>query len=284
VKREEVHVSVLKGLALLGLGRERVLRVPSDAQGRMRADALPPLDELTIVCTQAGNVNSGSFDPFEEICDRAARARAWVHVDGAFGLWAAAAPSLRPPVGGASNPDWWATDPHKWLNVPYDCGLAFVRDPEAHRSAMQLQQAAYLAPDTQGEPAHWVPEASRRARAVEVWAALRSLGREGLAEMIERTCAHARRFAAGLRTAGYDVLNKVPINQVLVSFGSDDATRRMIEEVQRDGTSWCGGSTWKGRVVMRISVSSWATTDDDVDRSLAAMVSIGADHGSRPGR
>lgn len=281
---EEVHVSVLKGLALLGLGRGRVIRVPVDAQGRMRANALPPLDEFTIVCTQAGNVNSGSFDPFEEICERAARARAWVHVDGAFGLWAAAVPSLAHLVRGVSNADSWATDAHKWLNVPYDCGLAFVREPEAHRSAMQLAQAAYLAPDTLREPAHWVPEASRRARAIEVWAALRSLGREGIARMIERTCEHARRFAAGLREAGYEVLNEVPINQVLVSFGSDDETRRVIEEIQRDGTSWCGGSTWKGRAVMRISVSSWATTVEDVDRSIAAMVSIANAHLPIPAR
>jgi glutamate/tyrosine decarboxylase-like PLP-dependent enzyme len=271
---EEVHVSVMKALGLLGLGRERVVRLPSDAQGRMRADALPPLDELTIVCTQAGNVNSGSFDPFEEICDRAARARAWVHVDGAFGLWAAAAPSLAPLVRGVSRADSWATDAHKWLNVPYDCGLAFVRDAAAHQRAMQLQPAAYLAPDSLREPAHWTPEASRRARAVEVWAALRSLGRDGVAEMIGRSCAQARRFAAGLRAAGYEVLNDVSINQVLVSFGRDDATRRVIEAVQRDGTSWCGASVWRGRAVMRISVSSWATTDEDVDGSLGAMISI----------
>jgi glutamate/tyrosine decarboxylase-like PLP-dependent enzyme len=271
---EEVHVSVLKALGLLGLGRDRVIRVPSDGQGRMRHEGLPPLDEFTIVCTQAGNVNSGSFDPFEEICDRAARARAWVHVDGAFGLWAAASPSLAPLTRGVSKADSWATDAHKWLNVPYDCGLVFVRDAEAHQRAMQLQPAAYLSPAALREAAQLVPEASRRARAVEVWAALRSLGREGLADMIMRTCAHARRFAAGLAGAGFEILNEVPINQVLVSFGGDDTTRRVIEGVQRDGTSWCGGTVWKGRAAMRISVSSWATTVDDVERSLAAMISI----------
>ena len=276
---EEVHVSVLKAIGLLGLGRERVIRVKTDGQGRMQVHAVPPLDEFTIVCVQAGNVNSGSFDPFEEICERANRARAWVHVDGAFGLWAAAAASLRSHVRGVGNADSWATDAHKWLNVPYDCGLAFVRDGAAHQGAMQLQQAAYLNGAELREPMHLNPEASRRARGVEVWAAMRSLGRDGIAEMIERTCGHARRFAAGLGAAGFEVLNDVTINQVLVSFGSDDTTKRVIEAIQRDGTSWCGGSTWRGRAVMRISVSSWATTEEDVDRSLAAMISIARANG-----
>lgn len=271
---DEVHVSVLRALALLGLGRDRLIRVPTDAQGRIRADELPPLDELTLLCTQAGNVNSGSFDPFREICDAAAQAKAWVHVDGAFGLWAAAAPSLVHLASDVRNADSWATDAHKWLNVPYDCGLAFVRDAEAHQHAMQLQAAAYLPADALREPVFWTPEASRRARGVEVWAALRSLGRDGIAELLERNCAQARRFAAHLRTAGYEILNEVSLNQVLVSFGDDARTKRIIEAVQRDGTSWCGGSVWKGRAVMRISVSSWATTDEDVDRSAAAMIAV----------
>jgi glutamate/tyrosine decarboxylase-like PLP-dependent enzyme len=195
-------------------------------------------------------------------------------VDGAFGLWAAAVPSLRPLVEGVSLADSWATDAHKWLNVPYDCGLAFVRDAQAHQRAMQLQPAGYLRDDAQREPMHWTPEASRRARGVEVWAALRSLGRDGVAAMIARNCAQARRFAAGLSAAGYEVLNEVSLNQVLVSFGSDEKTRRVIDAVQRDGTAWCGGSVWKKRAVMRISVSSWATTDEDVDRSVEAMSAI----------
>ncbi|HEX9579581.1 MAG TPA: aminotransferase class V-fold PLP-dependent enzyme [Gemmatimonadales bacterium] len=270
---QDVHASVLKALALLGLGRERVTVAPTDQQGRMRFDQLPRLDAATIVCTQAGNVNTGSFDPFEEICHTARRANAWVHVDGAFGLWAAASGDHGGVVRGLADADSWATDAHKWLNVPYDCGLAFVRDAESLRRAMQLQ-AAYLMPGSGREPMHWTPEASRRARGVEVWAALRCLGREGIADMIRRTCRHARRLASGLRDAGYAVLNDVGLNQVLVSFGTDDQTGRVIEGVQADGTCWCGGTIWKGSAAMRISVSSWATTDDDVERSLAAILAV----------
>jgi glutamate/tyrosine decarboxylase-like PLP-dependent enzyme len=273
VVSDEVHVSVLKALALLGLGRDRVTRVPTDGQGRMRADRLPALDPRTIVCTQAGNVNTGTFDPFEAVCAAAARRGAWVHVDGAFGLWAAASPEHRVQVRGMSAADSWAADAHKWLNVPYDCGLAFVRHAEAHRQTMQLQ-AAYLVPDAGREPMFWTPEASRRARGVEVWAALRGLGQEGLAELIARTCRHARRLAEGVRQAGYHVLNEVGLNQVLVSFGSGEATRRVTEALQREGTCWCGATEWQGHTAMRISVSSWATTGDDVERALAAMIAV----------
>ena len=273
VVSDEVHVSVLKALALLGLGRDRVTRVPTDGQGRMRADRLPALDPRTIVCTQAGNVNTGSFDPFEAVCAAAARRGAWVHVDGAFGLWAAVSPEHRVQVRGMSAADSWAADAHKWLNVPYDCGLAFVRHAEAHRQTMQLQ-AAYLVPDAGREPMFWTPEASRRARGVEVWAALRGLGQEGLAELIARTCRHARRLAEGVRQAGYHVLNEVGQNQVLVSFGSGEATRRVTEALQREGTCWCGATEWQGHTAMRISVSSWATTGDDVERALAAMIAV----------
>jgi glutamate/tyrosine decarboxylase-like PLP-dependent enzyme len=216
---EEVHVSLLKGLSMLGLGRSRVVRVPTDGQGRIRADALPALDDRTIVCIQAGNVNTGAFDPAEEICSRARAAGAWVHVDGAFGLWAAAAPGRAHLMKGFSNADSWATDCHKWLNVPYDSGLAFVRDAEQLRAAMVVS-AAYLTPGGGREPWHYTPESSRRARGVEVWAALRSLGKRGLAEMIERHCRQAARFAEILRGAGFAVLNDVELNQVLVSFGS----------------------------------------------------------------
>jgi len=280
---DEVHVSLLKALSMLGLGRSRVVRVPADAQGRMRADALPALDERAIVCIQAGNVNTGAFDPAGEICARARQTGAWVHVDGAFGLWAAAATARAPLMEGVAEADSWATDCHKWLNVPYDSGLAFVRDPEQLRAAMAVS-AAYLQASVQAdarEPAYYTPDASRRARGVEVWAALRSLGRGGLADLIERNCRLATRFAEGLRQAGYHILNEVALNQVLVSFGDAATTRRVIAAVQSEGTCWCGGTEWHGRVAMRISVSCWATTESDVDRSLAAIMRIaGAAGGS----
>ena len=246
-------------------------RVPVDGQGRMRADALPPISGPTIVCTQAGNVNTGAFDPIAEIAARAHEAGAWVHVDGAFGLWAAAAPRRAHLVRDLGAADSWATDAHKWLNVPYDSGLAFVRDPEPLRAAMGVT-AAYLPDSMMREPASSAPELSRRARGVEVWAALRALGRSGVADLIERDCRHAARFADGLRAAGYEILNDVVLNQVLVAFGDDATTRRVIAAIQEDGTCWCGGTVWQGHTAMRISVSGWATTEDDVDRSLEAMI------------
>jgi glutamate/tyrosine decarboxylase-like PLP-dependent enzyme len=269
----EVHVSLLKALSLVGFGKARVMTVPADDQGRMRADLLPVLDERTVVCMQAGNVNSGAFDRAVEICARAHEAGAWVHVDGAFGLWAAAAPARRHLVAGVAEADSLATDCHKWLNVPYDCGLTFVRDAAHLRNAMTFN-AAYLQTTGRREPWQFTPEASRRARGVEVWAALRSLGRKGLAEMIERNCRQAACFADGLRAAGFVILNDVVLNQVLVSFGSDAQTQRVIEEIQKDGTCWCGGTQWHGQSAMRISVSSWVTSDDDVRQSLEAMVRI----------
>jgi glutamate/tyrosine decarboxylase-like PLP-dependent enzyme len=269
----EVHISLLKALSLVGFGKARVTTVPADDQGRMRADLLPVLDERTVVCMQAGNVNSGAFDPAVEICARAHEAGAWVHVDGAFGLWAAVAPRRRQLVAGVSEADSLATDCHKWLNVPYDCGLTFVRDAAHLRNAMTFN-AAYLQATAAREPSHFTPEASRRARGVEVWAALRSLGRSGLAEMIERNCRQAACFAEGLRAAGFAILNDVVLNQVLVSFGTDAQTQRVIEEVQKDGTCWCGGTQWQGQTAMRISVSCWATSDEDVRQSLEAMVRI----------
>jgi glutamate/tyrosine decarboxylase-like PLP-dependent enzyme len=267
----EVHASPLKALAMLGLGRERVVTVPVDAQGRMRADAFPDVAPPAVVCLQAGNVNTGAFDPAAEIVPRARSAGAWVHVDGAFGLWAGASPERRPLVRGVEGADSWAIDAHKWLNVPYDSGVVLVREPPALRRAMAVH-AAYLPPSGHRDPCDYTPELSRRARGVEVWAALRSLGRAGLADLVERTCRHAARFAHGLAAAGYEVLNDVVLNQVLVSFGGADATRRVIDAVQRDGTCWCAGTEWRGRAAMRISVSSWATTAADVDRSLAAIV------------
>lgn len=274
VVSEEVHVSLLKALAMLGLGRNRVVKVPVDGQGRMRVDALPPLSGPTIVCIQAGNVNTGAFDPAADICAVAHAAGAWVHVDGAFGLWAAAAPERAHLVAGFADADSWATDAHKWLNVPYDSGLAFVRDAEALRTAMGVSGAAYLPQGALREPDQHTPEMSRRARGVDVWAALRSLGRSGLADLIERNCRQATRFADGLRAAGYDVLNDVHLNQALVSFGDAQTTQRVVAAVQAEGTCWCGSTVWQGQTAMRISVSSWATTDEDVERSLAAIIRV----------
>ncbi len=270
---EEVHVSVLKALAMLGLGRERVVRVPTDGRGAMRADAFPALDGPAIVCLQAGNVNTGAFDPAGAICPRAREAGAWVHVDGAFGLWAAAAPARAHLVRGFEQADSWATDAHKWLNVPYDSGIAVVKDRAALRAAMAAG-AAYLVRDEHRDPADATPELSRRARGVEVWAALRSLGRAGLADLVERCCGHAARFAEALAAAGHTVLNDVTLNQVLVAFGDDATTRRVVAAVQADGTCWAGGTTWQGRAAMRISVSSWRTTDDDVRKSIEAILRI----------
>jgi glutamate/tyrosine decarboxylase-like PLP-dependent enzyme len=270
----EIHPSVTKSLGMLGLGRSRVARVPVDGQGRMRADLMPAISGPTIVCAQAGNVNTGAFDPIGAICERAHSAGAWLHVDGAFGLWAAAAPLRRNLTAGLAGADSWATDAHKWLNVPYDCGLAFVRDGEALKAAMAIS-AEYL--PTQSEfrnPCDFTPELSRRARGVEVWAALRSLGREGIAEMIERNCRQAQRFAEGLSAAGFDILNEVVLNQVLVSFGDAEETARIIQAIQDEGTCWCGITVWQGKTAMRISVCSWATTDADVDRSLEAIIGI----------
>jgi len=268
---EEVHQSVLKALGLLGLGRKRVVRVPVDSQGRMRADALPHLDPMTILCLQAGNVNTGAFDPAAAICPAARAAGAWVHVDGAFGLWAAASPEYRKHTKGFELADSWATDGHKWPNIGYDCGIVLVREPAALRAAMSIQ-AAYLVHAEDRDPSNYNPELSRRARGVELWAGLRSLGRQGMAAIVERTSSHARRFAAGLKAAGYEVLNDVVINQVLVSFGSQEKTHRTIARLQAEGTCWCGATVWQGHTAMRISVSSWATTADDVERSLAAML------------
>lgn len=272
---EEVHVSVMKALAMLGLGRARVVRVPVDGQGRMRADMLPKLGPATIVCVQAGNVNTGAFDPLEELTARARDAGAWVHVDGAFGLWAQASASLSHLAAGAGEADSWSTDAHKWLNVPYDSGLAIVRDPGALHGAM-ANSAAYLI-EGRRDGFAFVPEMSRRARGIEVWAALRSLGRNGLADLIERCVAHARRFADGLRAGGFEILNEVVLNQVLVSFRDAERTNRVIAAIQRDGTCWCGGTVWQGKTAMRISVSSWATTTEDVDRSVAAMLRVAAE-------
>jgi len=270
---EEAHPTLFKSLGLAGFGRNRVVRVPVDRQGRMRADAFPTLSGPTIVCLQAGNVNSGAFDPAPEIIPRAKAANAWVHVDGAFGLWAAAAASKAHLMAGYDQADSWATDAHKYLNTPYDCGLAFVRSPDVLQAAMAVS-AAYLPSSSTRDPSNFTPELSRRARGIEVWAALHSLGRSGLADLVERTCRYAARFADGLRAAGYTILNEVVLNQVLVTFGDAERTRRVIAGIQQDGTCWCGETVWQGQTAMRISVSSWATTGADVERSLQAMIRV----------
>jgi glutamate/tyrosine decarboxylase-like PLP-dependent enzyme len=286
---DESHVTIFASLQLLGLGRSRVHRVATDEQGRMRADALREtlarIEGPTIVCSQAGNVNTGSFDPLPEIAVAVrSMPNAWLHVDAAFGLWAAVVPGLRDRVAGIDGADSWATDAHKWLNVPYDSGIVICRDPAPHHAAMTLGAAYYV--ETAGgerDPYNWVPESSRRARGFAIYAALRSLGRDGLAAMIERCCGIARRMADGLRGApGVTILNDVVLNQVLVRFASpggdadaaatDDFTRRVIAAVQADGTCWLGGTTWHGMAAMRISVSNWSTTEADADLSVEAIL------------
>jgi glutamate/tyrosine decarboxylase-like PLP-dependent enzyme len=273
---EERHETVDVALRFLGLGEQRTLTVPADDQGRIRLDALTDIlaqvgNTPLIVCLQAGNVHSGAFDPIAEAVDLAHQYGAWVHVDGAFGLWAAASAQYRHLVAGVERADSWASDAHKTLNVPYDSGLAIVAKAEAMYAAMGVH-AAYLIQDERPDPFSTVPEFSRRARGFPVWAALRSLGRRGVAEMVERFCRHARRFAAGLAELdGVRVVNDVVFTQVCVSFGTDEATREVATRLLRDGTAWMTPSTWHGQAVLRISVSNWRTTEEDVDRTLAAV-------------
>jgi glutamate/tyrosine decarboxylase-like PLP-dependent enzyme len=288
VASEERHITIDRSFRFLGLGSGSVRAVEADDQGRMHPDALrAALREVTgpvIVCAQAGNVNTGACEALQDICDAAHEAGAWVHVDGAFGLWATASPKLRHLVAGVEEADSWATDAHKWLNVPYDCGIAICAHPDAHRAAMGTR-ASYLVHSQEGkerDEMDWNPEFSRRARAVPTYVALKVLGRSGVAEMIERSCACASRFAEQLGAEdGIEVLNQVVLNQVLVRFLSEDGdhdgrTRRVIQAVQEDGTLWLGGSVWKGMGVMRISVSNWATTAADVDRSVDAILKAAA--------
>jgi glutamate/tyrosine decarboxylase-like PLP-dependent enzyme len=237
----------------------------------MRSDRLPEIVGPAIVCVQAGNVNSGAFDPAREVISWAKSSGAWVHVDGAFGLWALTSPDMAHLASGFLDADSWATDAHKWLNVPYDSGIALVRDGQVLAEAMSIS-GSYLLPSDRRDAIDYTPESSRRARAIEVWAALKGLGRTGLADLVDRSCRHARRFAAALENEGVEVLNEVVLNQVVVAFGDDERTTRVIRAVQQDGTCWCGGTAWQGRSAMRISVSSWATTDDDVERSVKAIL------------
>lgn len=278
IVNDESHYTISRSLQMLGLGSERVRRVPTDKQGRMKAVELGKiLKNITgpcIVCAQAGNVNTGAFDPLDKIAEETAEKEIWLHVDGAFGLWAAASPEYKHLLTSIEKADSVTTDAHKWLNVPYDCGIVLCAHPESHRNAMTLS-AAYIEESTlERDSRDYTPEESRRARAVPVYAALRTLGKTGLRELVNRCCQHAVRFAEGLGEAGYEILNDVVLNQVLVSFGDSEKTRRIITEIQKEGTCWCGGTEWQGQVAMRISVSSWATTVDDVERSLEAMIRI----------
>jgi glutamate/tyrosine decarboxylase-like PLP-dependent enzyme len=279
----ESHVTVDVAMRYLGFGTRHLLRVDTDDQGRMRPDRLRRLMENlsgpTIICAQAGNVNTGAFDPLSEIAGIAREHNAWLHVDGAFGLWARASRSLAHLASGIELADSWATDAHKWLNVPYDCGVAIVRHAEDHRASMTTS-AAYLV-QTSGverDAVDWVPEFSRRARGVPVYAALRNLGTRGVEELIDRCSRHAARIAELLRPVpGVSILNDVVLNQVLVRFGDDDElTRAVVSGVQAEGTCWLGGTTWQGRAAMRISVSNWATTDADIERSAEAISRVWA--------
>jgi glutamate/tyrosine decarboxylase-like PLP-dependent enzyme len=265
----KVHVTLTRALRLLGLGTSNVHVVPADEEGRMRVAELPRLDDgPTIVCGQAGEVNTGAFDDLDAIADAVEGTGAWFHVDGAFGLWAAASPSLRHLVRGSERADSWATDAHKWLNVPYDSGIAFCARPDAHRAAMTAT-AEYLEKGAERDDVDWSPEFSRRARSFAVYAAIRELGAEGIAALVDRCCAHARRFAGLLEAGGLEVLNDVVLNQVLVRVPAE-----VVAAVQADGTCWLSGTQWNGGHAMRISVSNWRTTDEDVERSAAAILRV----------
>ncbi len=266
----EVHTTVRKALGIIGLGRDRAVVLPVDSQGRIDPRDLPAVGGPAIVCLQAGNVNTGASDPFIPLIEWARERGAWIHVDGAFGLWAAASPELRGNVNGLAAADSWATDCHKWLNTTYDCGVALVRDQQALLAAMQAS-ASYLPGSAGADGMGLTPQSSQRARGVEVWAALASLGRDGVAALVDQSCRLARQFAAGMRDAGFDVLNDVSLNQVLVSFGSAARTDEVIGAVQAEGTCWCGPTTWQGVRAMRVSVSGWSTTQADIDRSVAAV-------------
>ncbi|HET6745653.1 MAG TPA: aminotransferase class V-fold PLP-dependent enzyme [Candidatus Limnocylindria bacterium] len=277
---EEAHATLLTALQYLGLGRERVTKIASDEQGRMRMDelarALAGADGPVMVAAQAGNVNTGAFDPVNEIADLlASRSNTWLHVDGAFGLWAQVSPQLRHLVRGMERGDSWSTDAHKWLNAGYDCGFVAVRDPEAHRVAMATT-AAYLLRSEQRESWEYVFDSSRRARGFALYATLRSLGRLGVRELVERCCRLARRMADQLSVGGVEVLNDVVLNQVLARFGDDEITNAVIQRVQADGTAWMGGTTWRGKAAMRISVSNWSTTEADADASVQSILRAAA--------
>lgn len=273
VVSEDAHGSLLKAISLLGLGRGNVIKVPVDSQGKMVAEKFPEVDADTIVCLQAGNVNTGSFDPADKIIPLAKSKGAWVHVDGAFGLWAGASKKYSYLTKRFEDADSWATDAHKWLNVPYDSGLIFCRKPDDMIAAMSIS-GNYLDQSGVRIPYQYTPELSRKARGVEIWAALKTLGINGVDELITRTCELAKHFSERLSSNGIEILNDVVLNQVLVSFGSDDKTNRVMKATQNDGTCYCSGTKWNGKSAMRISISSWATTKDDIDKSADAIIRI----------
>ena len=270
---EEVHASMLRALMFAGFGTNNLIRVPTDEQGRMIAAKLPALDSSTLLCIQAGNVNTGAIDPAEEICTKAKQQGAWVHVDGAFGLWARVSPQKQELAKGYELADSWAIDLHKWLNVPYDSGLVICKDAKILPEALSIT-AAYLPDSVEPDPCFYTPELSRRARATDTWAALYSLGKNGVVELIDRCCDLAMLFASRLAAAGMEILNDVSLNQVLVSFGSDEMTNQVIRKIQDDGTCWCGGTVWKGKTAMRISVSSWMTTEEDIHFCSDVIIKI----------
>jgi len=266
---ETIHVSLRKVLRIMGFGRRSIIECAVDAQGRLDPERLPTLDARTLLCLQAGEVNTGEFDRFADIIPRARTAGSWVHVDGAFGLWARATRSHRALTDGIEQADSWTTDGHKWLNTPYDGAMAICRHREAMARAMNAA-AAYI-PQAADAQMHLVLEFSRRARGIPIWAALRSLGRDGVAALVERHCRQARRLAEGLAAAGIEVVNRVPLNQVLIRAGSDEATLALRERALAGGRIWFGPSRWQNRVVLRLSVSSWRTTDADIDRAIAEV-------------
>lgn len=276
---EGAHSTIAKSLGLIGLGRDRVTVVSGDEQGRIRAEALAAVDVAdrpVIVCAQAGEVNTGGFDPFPAIVEWCrSRAGAWLHVDGAFGLWALADPTRSHLVDGLTEADSWATDGHKWLNVTYDCGMAFVARPGALRRSFATT-AGYIPPDGRFEAMHHTPQSSQRARQIEVWAVLRTLGRSGVAELIQRAGTCAGLMADRLVAAGFDVLNEVVLNQVLVRWGDGRSTEALIDAIQDDGRVWCGPTTWDGETAMRISVSSWKTTPASAVRAADVIAEVAA--------
>jgi len=272
------HVTIDRALRLLGLGSSSMVEVAADEHGRMQADALAEalaaLKGPVIVCAQAGEVNTGSFDPLPEIADVAHAAGAWLHIDCAFGIWAAASPALRHLVAGHERADSWAFDAHKWLNVPYDCGVAMCAHPVQHRAAMTMHADYLTGKETGRDGSDWGPDSSRRSRGVTVYAALRSLGRRGVADLVDQCCLHAQAFAAQLsELPGCTVLNDVVINQVLFRFTDDETTNAVLAHVQASGEAWMGGTTWRGRAAIRVSVSNWRTTESDIDRTIAAFES-----------
>ncbi len=281
VAGEKAHSTLSKAVGLIGLGRDRVHRVPADEQGRMRAELLPAVEGPVIVCAQAGEVNTGAFDPFPQIVSWAREHKAWLHIDGAFGLWALADPTRQHLVHGLTDADSWVTDAHKWLNVTYDSGIVFLRRAEHLRRSF-ASVGDYLPPDSGFEAMHHTPQSSQRARQIEVWAVLRCLGRAGLADLVATACRQARRIGDALARAGLDILNDVVLNQVLVRAGCDETTSRLIAAIQTDGTCWCGPATWNGRVAMRISVCGWHTTDEDADRSTDAILRCAQQIGALP--